>query len=223
MYNVLLLSCDKMHISWAELLYDHLWHFIFKTLITKKRVCFVRVGTERPRISLTCLKIWDSVVNRPRKVGQILVFDVVPNFVADVPLRRSWRGHRQREAPHHQQSSVWRGQSHRSTGVSDILPTSTDDYRGLHYGSFAREMCSFSPTPSEYFAQCLLTRERCNIKRREQLLVRCLSILRRPARLKIHLNTSSVARSKTAQERFKSQILSRIWVQLWHASTVSQH
>lgn len=41
--------------------------------------------------TITCLEIWDPVVNRPREVGQILFLYVVPNSLTNVPLRRSWQ------------------------------------------------------------------------------------------------------------------------------------
>lgn len=40
------------------------------------------------RFALSCLEIWDSVVDRPWKVGQILLLDVIPNFLTNVPFRR---------------------------------------------------------------------------------------------------------------------------------------
>lgn len=55
-------------------------------------------GAEYPQQKLaehgtasTCLEIGDPVVNGPREVSQILLLDVVPHFLTDVPFGRSWR------------------------------------------------------------------------------------------------------------------------------------
>lgn len=142
------------------------------------------------RFASSCLEIWDSVVDRPRKVGQILLLDVIPNFLTNVPFRRPWWGGKTQRAlsdkmtgnisPKCSTLLPLRLKPQRATG--NVRPTGTYLYNRLHYvigdGKTSLLQCSVNTT------QCIFTREPWNIIRGGKTAAcQCLSFLRRLGRV----------------------------------------
>lgn len=133
-------------------------------------------------------------MDRPWKVGQILLLDVIPNFLTNVPFRRPWwgGGRKQRRLSDKMTGNIspkcstllpLRLKPQRATG--NIRPTGTYLYNRLHYvigdGKTSLLQCSVNTT------QCIFTREPWNIirgGRRGTAACQCLSFLRRPRRIK---------------------------------------